>query len=84
MITFCINQRLVIVSSHFCTLLWNTFVHGSKGTLTYSREFHRANKTLKTRIIAKGHIVIVYEEKRPRQMWRLGKIVGLINTFVQL
>ena len=41
-------------------------------------ECHIAKKTLKNRVLAEGHIVPVYKEKRPSQMWRLGRIVELI------
>ena len=45
--------------------------------MTCLREFHIAKKTMKNHKIGKGHVVTVHEEKRPRQMRRLERIVKL-------
>ena len=65
-------RYLSLILEHFRTRFKKEYV-------TSLREFHIAKKTLKHREIGKGHIVTVYEEKRPRQMWRLGRIVELIR-----
>ena len=65
-------KYLSLILEHFRTRF-------KKEYLTSLREFHIAKKTLKNRVIDKGHIVTVYEEKRLRQMWRLGRIVELIR-----
>ena len=65
-------KYLSLILEHFRTRF-------KKEYLTSLREFHIAKKTLKNRVIDKGHIVTVYEEKRLHQMWRLGRIVELIR-----
>ena len=65
-------KYLSIILEHFRTRFKREY-------LTALREFHTLKKTLNNRVICKGHIVTVYEDKRPRQMWRLGRIVDLIR-----
>ena len=47
----------------------------SKEYLTSLHEFHTAKKLLKNCLICKGQVDTVYEEKRPQQMWKLGRII---------
>ena len=64
-------KYLTLVLEHFRTRFKREY-------LTSLCEFHTEKKTLKNRVICKGYIVIVHEEKRPRQRRKLGRIVDLI------
>ena len=52
-------KYLTLILEHFRTRFKREY-------LTSLREFHTAKKTLNNRVICKGHIVTVHEEKRPR------------------
>ena len=47
--------------------------------LTSLREFHIGKKTLTNRVIKVGDIVTIHEEKRPRQLWNLGRVTKLLT-----
>ena len=47
--------------------------------LTNLREFHRGTKLRTNRVIKIGDIVCIHEDKRPRQLWNLGRVTEL-NT----
>ena len=66
-------KHMQTVLSHF----WKRFYHEY---LTSLREFNNAKSNKKRNINVPNidDVVIIYEEKMPRQKWRLGKILELI------
>ena len=47
--------------------------------VTSLRESHKSSKT-KPEVVSKDDIVLVYDDKQPRHMWKLGRLVELIRS----
>ena len=65
-------RHLSNVMNHFWSRWRNEY-------LMELREYHRVEKRHIGETVSLGDIVMVHEESRPRGLWRLGKVEGLIS-----
>jgi hypothetical protein len=65
-------RHLSNVMNHFWSRWRNEY-------LMELREYHRVEKRHGGETVSLGDIVVVHEESRPRGLWRLGKVEGLIS-----
>ena len=47
----------------------------SKEYVVNLREFHKSNNTQNQRIVTPGEVVLVHDEKTPKQSWKIGRII---------
>ena len=47
----------------------------SKEYVVNMRELHKSNNTQNQRIVNPGEVVLVHDEKTPRQSWKIGRII---------
>ena len=47
----------------------------SKENVINLREFHMSKNPQNQRIVTPGEVVLVYDEKTPRQSWKIGRII---------
>ena len=52
----------------------------SREYLTELREHHRSRKSKNSQLIAEGDVVTIFEDKLPRQRWRIGRVEKLLTS----
>ena len=74
------NRKSLSRRSHYLEKLLDHFRRRFRHEyLTSLREFHVGKRTLTNRVIIVGDVVAIHEEKRPRQLWNLGRVKKLLT-----
>ena len=69
------QKSLTKQMKHVNSVLQHYWHRWSKEYVVNLREFYKSNNTQNQRIDTPGEVVLVYDEKTPRQSWKIGRII---------
>ena len=74
------EENLTKRKQYLSTVLQHFWRRWSQEYVTSLREYSHATKNTGTSVPNVGDVVIVFDDKQPRQLWKLGRIVELVKS----
>ena len=72
------NRKLVKRKKLIDTMIGHFWNRWRKEYVTSLRDYQRIRKQKHSAIIETGDVVIIYEDKQPRHLWKIGRVVRVI------